>query len=282
MLQIESLKYNDLVATKEDRDPDHFRVIKVPLDNVIFKEEKPLSAALFKIVRERVILYYNIVKAVVSSFSTFFVLYVFEIEPTIEIPLLNADFFDRCLMVVTRHSTKRNPTEPAAMIRVYNLYRTYLNPAFLAHYDRVITRDGMAHVNNEIRNELVTSTKNHLALNYPRAVAKRIRLNYYLENLRIKKENAKRTQKVEFFSKENISDAVNDHFKSDEYKNMFNSRTVDKIKFGYRNNIQDQRALLEDFYACQRMFEAYIGEFEFDVVEPHIASQFAEIYNNIL
>ena len=161
-------------------------------------------------------------------------LYVFEIEPTIEIPLLNADFFDRCLTVVTRHSTKRNPTEPAAMIRVYNLYRTYLNPAFLAHYDRVITRDGMAHVNNEIRNELVTSTKNHLALNYPRAVAKRIRLNYYLENLRIKKENAKRTQKVEFFSKENISDAVNDHFKSDEYKNMFNSRTVDKIKFGYR------------------------------------------------
>ena len=167
MLQIESLKYNDLVATKEDRDPDHFRVIKVPLDNVIFKEEKPLSAALFKIVRERVIPYYNIVKAGVSSFSTFFVLYVFEIEPTIEIPLLNADFFDRCLMVVTRHSTKRNPTEPAAMIRVYNLYRTYLNPAFLAHYDRVITRDGMAHVNNEIRNELVTSTKNHLALNYP-------------------------------------------------------------------------------------------------------------------
>jgi hypothetical protein len=152
----------------------------------------------FGIIENKIVPYWQVVKANVANFSNFFLIYVLEAEPTEEIPLLLTDaFYDRCILLTTVLKNDNGNKVDDLMSRVYSIYRSFLNKDYLNHLDKHISnnRTGMAKINNELRNELLEAAEKHIKHNYSLYVLKRIKLNFYLENLNRKEGNKKFAKK---------------------------------------------------------------------------------------
>ncbi len=97
IINIDSNK-NDLIASKMEKDSDHFKSVKTTL-NSLRVDNSRLSSSVLEIIENKIVPYWQVVKANVANFSNFFLIYVLEAEPTEEIPLLLTDaFYDRCIL----------------------------------------------------------------------------------------------------------------------------------------------------------------------------------------
>ncbi len=245
-----------------EKDSDHFKSVKTTL-NSLRVDNSRLSSSVLEIIENKIVPYWQVVKANVANFSNFFLIYVLEAEPTEEIPLLLTDaFYDRCILLTTVLKNDNGNKVDDLMSRVYSIYRSFLNKDYLNHLDKHISnnRTGMAKINNELRNELLEAAEKHIKQNYSLNIVKRIKLNFYLENLNRIEENKNlpKSRRVPLLLKSELLDRIRNHY--DEFKTLMGCVKGDQ-KRGYKHNIKDQRSLLNDFHACQKQFEEYIDSF---------------------
>ncbi len=142
------------------------------------------------LINEKIVPSWNFIKANVSNFANYFVEFVLQENPQLEIPVLNKDFFDECIRLTTFCPTARksHKTFSLSLINAHNSYMKFYKEK-CPDYFKMLTshlindRTGLAHMLKSMRNQLHTELVNHIDSNYPRMKSKEILLDYHLKKL---------------------------------------------------------------------------------------------------